>query len=53
MLVDVAIIGAGAAGMMCAFQAAQRGRRVMLLDHSSKLGGKILISGVAAVILQM
>jgi predicted Rossmann fold flavoprotein len=45
MLVDVAIIGAGAAGMMCAFQAAQRGRRVQLLDHSTKLGGKILISG--------
>lgn len=45
MLVDVAIIGAGAAGMMCAFQAAQRGRRVLLLDHSIKLGGKILISG--------
>ena len=45
MLVDVAIIGAGAAGMMCSFQAAQRGRRVLLLDHSTKLGGKILISG--------
>jgi predicted Rossmann fold flavoprotein len=45
MLVDVVIVGAGAAGMMCAFQAAQRGRRVLLLDHSAKLGGKILISG--------
>lgn len=44
-VVDVVILGAGGAGMMCAIQAAQRGRRVVLLDHSAKLGGKILISG--------
>ena len=34
---DVAIIGAGAAGMMCAAVAAQRGRSVVLIDHPSKL----------------
>ena len=42
---DVMIIGAGAAGMMCALTAAQRGRSVLLLDHSSKLAEKIRISG--------
>ena len=43
--VDVLIIGAGAAGMMCALTAAQRGRSVLLLDHSGKLAEKIRISG--------
>ncbi len=43
--VDVLIIGAGAAGMMCALTAAGRGRSVMLLDHFSKLAEKIRISG--------
>lgn len=42
---EVLIIGAGGAGMMCAIHAARRGRRVLLLDHSKKIGGKILISG--------
>lgn len=42
---DVAVIGAGAAGMMCAFVAAQRGKRVVLVDHASKLAEKIRISG--------
>ncbi|HEY5993543.1 MAG TPA: NAD(P)/FAD-dependent oxidoreductase [Gallionellaceae bacterium] len=42
---DVLIIGAGAAGMMCALTAAQRGRSVMLLDHYGKLAEKIRISG--------
>ena len=42
---DVAIIGAGAAGMMCAATAGQRGRRVLLLDHYAKVGEKIRISG--------
>lgn len=42
---DVAIIGAGAAGMMCAATAAQRGKRVLLVDHASKLAEKIRISG--------
>jgi predicted flavoprotein YhiN len=43
--VDVLIIGAGAAGMMCAIEAARRGRSVLLLDHSKKLAEKIRISG--------
>ncbi len=43
--VDVIIIGAGAAGMMCALTAAQRGRSVVLLDHAKKLAEKIRISG--------
>lgn len=42
---DVAVIGAGAAGMMCASVAGQRGRSVVLLDHSAKLAEKIRISG--------
>ena len=42
---DVLIIGAGAAGMMCAIEAARRGRSVLLLDHSKKLAEKIRISG--------
>ncbi len=42
---DVLIIGAGAAGMMCALTAAQRGRSVLLHDHSTKLAEKIRISG--------
>ena len=42
---DVIIIGAGGAGMMCAIHAGKRGRKVLLLDHATKLGGKILISG--------
>ncbi len=43
--VDVLIIGAGAAGMMCAIQAGRRGRTVLLLEHSAKLAEKIRISG--------
>lgn len=43
--IDVVIVGAGAAGMMCAIQAAQRGRSVCLIDHSAKLAEKIRISG--------
>jgi predicted Rossmann fold flavoprotein len=42
---DVAVIGAGAAGMMCAAVAGQRGRSVVLLDHSARLAEKIRISG--------
>ena len=42
---DVVIIGAGAAGMMCAATAGQRGRRVLLVEHYDKLGEKIRISG--------
>src|SRR5512135_2370230 len=42
---DVVVIGAGAAGMMCAAVAGQRGARVLLMDHAEKLGEKIRISG--------
>ncbi len=42
---DVIIVGAGAAGLMCALTAGQRGRKVLLLDHANRVGAKILISG--------
>ncbi|WP_395827510.1 NAD(P)/FAD-dependent oxidoreductase [Collimonas sp.] len=42
---DVAVIGAGAAGMTCAAVAGQRGKKVILIDHASKLAEKIRISG--------
>src|SRR5580698_8778754 len=42
---DVVVLGAGAAGMMCAAEAGKRGRRVLLLEHSEQVGRKILISG--------
>ncbi len=44
-LFDVVIVGAGAAGLMCAMTAAKRGRRVLLLEHNDQPGAKILISG--------
>ena len=43
--VDVVVIGAGAAGMMCAIEAAKRGRSVLVLDHAKSAGDKIRISG--------
>ena len=42
---DVIILGAGAAGLMCALTAARRGRRVLVLEKSNKIGKKILMSG--------
>ena len=42
---DAIVLGAGAAGLMCAAVAGQRGRRVLLLDHADAVGKKILISG--------
>ncbi|CAB5504445.1 NAD(P)/FAD-dependent oxidoreductase [Bathymodiolus thermophilus thioautotrophic gill symbiont] len=45
MKYDVIIIGAGAAGLMCAAQARCRGRKVLLIDKANKVGKKILISG--------
>jgi len=42
---DVIIIGAGAAGLMCAIEAGKRGRKVWLVDHASKIAEKIRISG--------
>jgi predicted Rossmann fold flavoprotein len=42
---DVIILGAGAAGLMCAAKAGERGRKVLLVDHAEAVGKKILISG--------
>jgi predicted Rossmann fold flavoprotein len=42
---DAVILGAGAAGLICALTAGQRGRKVLLLEHTDKVGAKILISG--------
>ena len=43
--VDVAVIGGGAAGLMCALTAGRRGRRVLVLEHANRCGKKILMSG--------
>lgn len=43
--IDVIIIGAGAAGLMCAIEAGKRKRQVLVLDHANKVGKKILMSG--------
>ena len=45
---DVIVIGGGAAGLFCAFTAGQRGRSVLVLDSSNKVGKKILMSGGVA-----
>lgn len=42
---DVVVIGAGAAGMMCAIEAGKRGRKVLVIDHADAPGEKIRISG--------
>ncbi len=42
---DTLVLGAGAAGLMCAMTAARRGRRVLVLDRSNRIGKKILMSG--------
>ena len=42
---DVLVIGSGAAGLMCALVAGQRGRRVLLVEHANRVGKKILMSG--------
>ncbi len=42
---DIVVLGAGAAGLMCALTAAQRGRRVLVLERANKVGKKILMSG--------
>src|SRR5512143_2092068 len=44
-LTDTIIIGAGAAGLMCAIEAGKRGRKVLGIEHAEKVGKKILISG--------
>jgi predicted Rossmann fold flavoprotein len=43
--IDTIIIGAGAAGLMCAIEAGKRGKRVLILDKTNKVGKKILMSG--------
>jgi predicted Rossmann fold flavoprotein len=43
--VDVLVVGGGAAGLMCAIVAGQRGRRVLVVEHSERVGKKILMSG--------
>ena len=45
MRTDVIIIGAGAAGLMCAIEAGKRKRKVLLIDHAKSVGKKIRISG--------
>ncbi|HSW12809.1 MAG TPA: NAD(P)/FAD-dependent oxidoreductase [Solimonas sp.] len=42
---DLIVLGAGAAGLMCALTAGQRGRRVLVIEHANKVGKKILMSG--------
>ena len=43
--IDVLVIGASASGLMCAIEAAKRKRSVLIIDHSNKVGKKILMSG--------
>lgn len=45
MIYDAIIIGAGAAGLYCAMHAARRGKRVLVIEHNTEVGAKILISG--------
>src|SRR5262245_18582165 len=45
MKADVIVVGAGAAGLLCAIEAGKRGRRVLLLEHNATIGEKIRISG--------
>ncbi|MFZ2446313.1 MAG: NAD(P)/FAD-dependent oxidoreductase [Syntrophobacteraceae bacterium] len=45
MKTDVIVIGAGASGLMCAIEAGKRGRSVLVLEHTGKIGAKIAISG--------
>jgi predicted Rossmann fold flavoprotein len=44
-ILDAIVIGAGAAGLMCAIEAGKRGRRVAVIEHNDRIGRKILISG--------
>ena len=45
MKTDLIIIGAGASGLMCAAEAGRRGRSVLILEHTPKIGSKIRVSG--------
>jgi predicted Rossmann fold flavoprotein len=42
---DILILGAGPSGLVCAIEAAKRGRRVLVLDHSTRVGNKLRVSG--------
>ncbi len=42
---DAVVLGSGGAGLMCALTAAKRGKKVVVLDHAAKPGGKLIISG--------
>ena len=42
---DVIVVGAGAAGLFCAIEAAKRGRKTLVLDNGKRIGRKILMSG--------
>ena len=43
--IDVLVIGAGAAGLMCAIEAGKRAHKVIIIEHANKAGKKILMSG--------
>ena len=45
MFFDVIIIGAGAAGLMCAIESGKRNKKVLVIEHAKKIGEKIRISG--------
>src|SRR5690606_26255389 len=45
MAYDAVVVGGGAAGLMCALTAGQRGLRVLVVEHANKVGKKILMSG--------
>ena len=47
---DVIVLGAGASGLMLAYMAAQRGRKVLVMEKANKVGKKILMSGGGNVI---
>ena len=47
---DVVVIGAGAAGLMCAIEAGKRNKKVLIIEHSSKIAEKIRISGRGFII---
>src|SRR5579872_3376405 len=42
---ELAVVGGGAAGLMCAIEAGKRGRRVLVIEHANRVGKKILMSG--------
>ena len=51
MFFDVIIIGAGAAGLMCAIESGKRNKKVLVIDHAKKIGEKLEYQGEGVVIL--